>query len=251
MKNTLNTVEAAKRLSQNQKSIIKTLFQFGVPVTIEFFDSGKAVILNLQDRGFVSIQNEQVSLTTLGVNISEYWQNQKLEALNSPKVSLEKEAHKQQRLEKSNEFLELYKQGLNYQDIGDKYGISRERVRQILNPNVEFRHYLRECEKAKIAAEEKKKEQTKQNLYSRSLAALYPERVTELWDYDKNGDLKPEQVLAGSTQHCLWFKCSEGHSWNKKPSHIVSIWRRNGTSGCPMCAGRKKKAERQPFLVSR
>jgi Hypothetical methyltransferase/Probable Zinc-ribbon domain/Type III restriction enzyme, res subunit len=243
MENLSDVIGAAKRLSQNQKSIIKSLSQFGVPVTISFFESGEAVILNLQNRGLVEIKNGYVSLTTLGTGILQHWENQKNNLLKP------KEVAKQKSLEKSNHFLDLYKQGFSYQDIGDKYGLSRERVRQVLNPNTEFHVYLREREEANLIAEEQKKEQAKQKLYSKSLVAIYPERIAELWDYEKNGYLKPEEVLAGSTQHCIWFKCSEGHSWNKKPSHIASIWRRNGTSGCPMCAGRKKKAERQPFLT--
>lgn len=250
MENTLGVIEAAKRLSQNQKSIIRSLFQFRVPVTIQFFDSSKAVIIKLQERGLVIIQDEKVSLTSLGTSISEYWQKRKIDELIPPEISSRKKVSNQERIEKSNQFLELYKQGLSYQDIGDKYGLSRERVRQILNPNVEFRVYLREREEAKLVAEEQKKEQAKQELYSRSLAALYPERVAELWDYDKNGDLRPEDVIAGTTQQYIWLKCPlDGHSWNKKPYDIRTSWTRSGTNGCPMCAGKKKKAERQPCLI--
>ena len=169
--------------------------------------------------------------------------------LESRKISTKKEAAKQERLEKSNQFLELYKQGFSYQDIGVKYGLSRERVRQVLKPNSEFHTYLKEREEAEILAEIEKSENTQKKIHSKSLAVLYPERVAELWDYEKNGDLKPEEVLAGSTQHSIWFKCSEEHSWNKRPNQIATSWRMSGTSGCPMCVGRKKKAERQPSLI--
>nr|WP_242024585.1 zinc-ribbon domain-containing protein [Trichocoleus sp. FACHB-591] len=110
---------------------------------------------------------------------------------------------------------------------------------------------MKEQEKAEAAAEQKKEERAKQELYSRSLAALYPERASELWDYEKNGDLKPENVPAGTTQQYVWFKCPhDGYSWKKKPSEIAKqSWDRNGTSGCPMCAGKKKKAEKQPVLT--
>jgi Probable Zinc-ribbon domain len=260
MENLSDVIGAAKHLSQNQKSIIKSLSQFGVPVVISFFDSGEAVILNLQNRGLVEIKNGYVSLATLGTVLLQHWENQKNNSLRPSEISTKKEVNKQERIGKSNQFLELYKQGFSYQDIGDKYGLSRERVRQVLNPNVEFRVYLREREEAKLYAEEQaekdkfiaeehKKEQAKQKLNSKSLAALYPERVAELWDYEKNLDLKPEEVLAGSTQHSIWFKCSEEHSWNKKPNQIATSWRRSGTTGCPMCVGRKKKAERQPSLT--
>ena len=45
MENLSDVIEAAKHLSQNQKSIIKSLSQFGVPVTINFVDSNKTVIV--------------------------------------------------------------------------------------------------------------------------------------------------------------------------------------------------------------
>jgi hypothetical protein len=249
MEVTLDVAEATKRLSQNQKSIIKSLSQFGVPVTINFFDSNKTVIVKLQERGLVTIQNEQVSLTLLGISISEFWKNQANETLEPRKTSAKNEALQQERLEKSNHFLELYKQGLSYQDIGDKYGLSRERVRQVLKSNPEFDTYLKEREEAEALSEIEKRESAQKKSYSKSLAALYPERVAELWDCEKNVDLKPEEILAGSTQHSIWFKCSEGHSWDQKPNQIVASWKRNGTSGCPICAGKKKKAERQPSLI--
>jgi hypothetical protein len=250
MENTLDIIEAARRLSQIQKSIIRSLSQFKVPVPIQFFDPDKIVILKLQGRGYVVIQNERVSLTSLGINISEYWQNQKLNELNSPKISSIKEASKQQKIEKSNQFLELYKQGLSYQNIGDKYGITRERVRQILNSNVEFSKYLREREQSKIAAELEKKENLKINLQERSLASRYLERVVDLWDFEKNHDLDPEKTLAYSSAQVIWLKCPvDGHSWKKKVSDITAIWKNNGTSGCPACAGKTKKPEKQSSLL--
>ncbi|NJK51740.1 MAG: DEAD/DEAH box helicase family protein [Leptolyngbyaceae cyanobacterium SU_3_3] len=250
MENVSNITEAAKRLSQKQKSILRSLFQFNSPLPIQFFDSKKTVVLKLQDRGLVEIHDEQVSLTTLGRGVSEYWQSRKINELKSSSPSPKNEALKQERLEKSNQILELYKQGLTYQDIGNKYGLSRERVRQILIKNSAFHEYLKECEEAEAEAEREKKEHDKQEFYSRSLAALYPARVTELWDYEKNGDLKPEDVPAGTVLQYVWFKCPiDGHSWKKTPNDITTSWTRSGTSGCPMCAGKKKKAEKQPALT--
>jgi len=155
-----------------------------------------------------------------------------------------------ERLEKSNQFLELYKQGLSYQQIGDRFSISRERVRQVLKPNPEFHEYLKQKEEEKAALEQEQKEKAKEELYSRSLAAMYPERVAELWDYEKNGDLKPEEVLAGTTMQSVWFECPiDGHSWRKKPNDITTSWTRSGTSGCPKCAGKTKKRKVQPPLA--
>jgi Hypothetical methyltransferase/Type III restriction enzyme, res subunit/Probable Zinc-ribbon domain len=242
MENTSNVKEAAKSLSQKQKSILRSLLQFNSALPIQFFDSEKAVVLKLQERCLIEIQNEQVFLTVLGRDVLDYWENQNSSALN--------DARKQQKLEKSNQFLELYKQGLSYQDIGDKYKLSRERVRQILKPNPAFHEYLREREEFEAAAEQEKEERAKKELYSRSIAALYPERVAELWDYEKNSVLKPEVIIAGSSIQEIWLKCPlDGHSWKKKPNDITTSWTRSGTSGCPMCAGKKKKPEKQPVLL--
>ncbi len=63
------------------------------------------------------------------------------------------------------------------------------------------------------------------------LATTNPELVEE-WDYEKNGNLKPEMVMRGSHKKIWWIgKC--GHSWLTTP-HI-----RTKGKGCPICAGRK------------
>lgn len=157
---------------------------------------------------------------------------------------------KQKRLEKTNEFLELYKQGLTYQAIGEKYKITRERVRQLLNLNPAFPEYLEEYEAAKVLAEQEKEEKAKLKIYESSFGALYPEQTKEFWDYEKNGDLKPEQVPAGSTLVEVWLKCPlDGASWNKKPNDITTSWDR-GKRGCPTCAGKTKKPQKQPTLLA-
>ena len=59
------------------------------------------------------------------------------------------------------------------------------------------------------------------------LAAAYPELAAE-WDYEKNGDLKPEDVTSGSSKKA-WWKCSIcGHGWKS----VISTRK---TSGCPEC----------------
>jgi hypothetical protein len=182
------------------------------PLQFQPLMSTRKVIFSLKDRGIIEIQNEQISLTVLGHAVLAHLDSLSLNSIES-KTDSEKGSHKindtslshakvlrQQKLEKSNQFLELYKQGLSYQDIGDKYKLSRERVRQILKPNPAFHEYLREREESETAAEEEKEKRAKEDFYSRTLAALYPERVAELWDYEKNSDLKPEDILAGTTQ---------------------------------------------------
>ena len=36
--------------------------------------------------------------------------------------------------------------------------------------------------------------------------------LAEEWNYDKNGDLKPSDVLPGSHKK-VWWKCLKGHEW--------------------------------------
>ena len=248
--------EATKGFGKNQTLILSTLYLS--PQPIKQFSSVKSTVFNLQDRGLVKLEDERVCLTRLGQAVYESWQEQKDDKSNYlPELDSKgrEESHelnnlRQAKLEKSNQFLELYKQGLNRQQIGDQYGISRERVRQILNTNPGFHEYLKECEEAKAAAKKEKKENVKQEIYSRSLAALYPEQVAELWDYERNGDLNPGEVSAGGTTQFFWFKCPvDGHSWKKKPNDITTSWDRYSTSGCPMCAGKKKKPEKQATLM--
>jgi Hypothetical methyltransferase/Probable Zinc-ribbon domain/Type III restriction enzyme, res subunit len=260
MEITSDILEAARNLSTGQKKIIESLRKGSLP--FQPLTSTRKVIFDLKDKGFIEIKDDQLNLTALGHDILHYLDGLCLDSMSSTSNSEEDSLKincktlsrsrvlREQKLEKSNQFLELYKQGLSYQYIGDKYKLSRERVRQILKPNPAFHEYLREREKSEVAAEQEKEECARKALYSRSLAALYPERVAELWDYEKNSDLKPENIIAGSISQEIWLKCPlDGHSWKKKPNDVTTSWTRSGTSGCPMCVGRKKKAERQPNLT--
>ena len=60
-----------------------------------------------------------------------------------------------------------------------------------------------------------------------NLAAKRPDLVSE-WDYEANGDLRPQGVTPGSNQRVGWV-CVEGHRWQAKISS-----RSRGT-GCPRC----------------
>ena len=62
------------------------------------------------------------------------------------------------------------------------------------------------------------------------MVTLNPELAKE-WNYEKNGDLRPEDFTAMSGQK-VWWKCEKGHEWQ---AAIAS--RNNGTS-CPYCSGR-------------
>ena len=54
------------------------------------------------------------------------------------------------------------------------------------------------------------------------------------WDYEKNGDLKPDELVSGSAKK-VWWKCEKGHSWQ-----IAAYNRTSGLDrGCPYCGDRK------------
>lgn len=66
------------------------------------------------------------------------------------------------------------------------------------------------------------------------LATLHPELLKE-WDYQKNTNLDPSQLLPGSGKKA-WWKCSRcGHEWE------TVIANRTKGHGCPKCSKRRNK----------
>ncbi len=63
------------------------------------------------------------------------------------------------------------------------------------------------------------------------LQILNPDLANE-WDFEKNGDLKPEDFTANSGIK-VWWKCSKGHEWQAR------ITDRNKGQCCPYCSGKK------------
>ena len=62
------------------------------------------------------------------------------------------------------------------------------------------------------------------------LATINPKLARE-WNYERNGDVKPEDVSTNSNKK-VWWKCSKGHEWQ------AIIANRNKGIGCPYCSGR-------------
>ena len=58
-----------------------------------------------------------------------------------------------------------------------------------------------------------------------------PELLKE-WNYEKNTDIRPEDVAAG-TNRKIWWKCERGHEWQ------TSAKDRNKGYKCPYCSNRK------------
>ena len=67
---------------------------------------------------------------------------------------------------------------------------------------------------------------------SNELATRFPD-VAAQWHPTRNGDLRPDQVSAGSNEK-VWWRCDLGHEWKA----VVSS-RTTGGNGCPVHSGRK------------
>ena len=64
-----------------------------------------------------------------------------------------------------------------------------------------------------------------------SILISNPEIARE-WNYEKNGNLKPEHFASNSNKK-VWWKCEKGHEWE------ASIYSRNKGHGCPYCSNIK------------
>lgn len=116
-----------------------------------------------------------------------------------------------------------------------------------INPN--FHVYRKEREASKAEASREKEERFKQKLEESSILHLYPEKVAEFWDYEKNQGLKPSEVPAGTTMIEIWLRCPiDGFSWKKRPGNITNQSWDRGARGCPCCARKVKKPEKKPAL---
>lgn len=64
------------------------------------------------------------------------------------------------------------------------------------------------------------------------LKSQFPEIAKE-WDYEKNGDLKPDKITAFNTKKVGWI-CSNGHHYDASIRTRTKL-----NSGCPVCLGLK------------
>lgn len=56
------------------------------------------------------------------------------------------------------------------------------------------------------------------------------------WNYEKNHNLKPENIKPGSSRK-VWWKCEKGHEWEKVIKDMVT------SKKCPYCIGRRVSLE--------
>lgn len=61
--------------------------------------------------------------------------------------------------------------------------------------------------------------------------------LAEEWNYEKNNELTPVEVLPNSGK-TVWWKCGQGHEWQAR------IADRNRGCGCPICRKNKKQKSR-------
>jgi len=74
------------------------------------------------------------------------------------------------------------------------------------------------------------------------LPSLYPDVVKE-WNYEKNGDLNPDDFMASSNKK-VWWKCSKcGHEWSAKICNRTLLNR-----GCYKCYRTSKKGKKPPYM---
>jgi translation initiation factor IF-1 len=61
------------------------------------------------------------------------------------------------------------------------------------------------------------------------------------WNFEKNGNLTPDKVVAGSRKR-VWWKCKKGHEWQ------TGITKRNSGSGCPVCSSDRQQVKKYGVL---
>lgn len=69
----------------------------------------------------------------------------------------------------------------------------------------------------------------------RGLIELFPNNAEE-WNTEKNNGVTPDTIAAESNK-IYWWRCIKGHEWQAKVNS------RSSGTGCPFCAGRRKKVE--------
>lgn len=63
------------------------------------------------------------------------------------------------------------------------------------------------------------------------MLSFRPELINE-WDFEKNGDLKPEEMFKASEKR-VWWKCVKGHQWEAR------IGDRVRGNQCPYCLNQR------------
>ena len=99
--------------------------------------------------------------------------------------------------------------------------IFRELLKEITGTSIDI-----DLKRDSIAIENLRYHNEKEN----SFLLSRPE-ISKEWNYEKNGNINPENFEANSRKK-VWWKCSKGHEWQ------ATIASRNIGRGCPYCSGR-------------
>jgi len=103
--------------------------------------------------------------------------------------------------------------------------------------NINFRKEIKTIDDFDQNLYQKKYTECSNIKYEETLEYLFPESK-DIWDYDKNC-MTPIDVLPGSNEN-VWFKCSNGHSFNRQINHVFRKDRKR-IMNCPECP--------KPFIV--
>lgn len=107
----------------------------------------------------------------------------------------------------------------NQKDLPEKIA---EIIRQIIGVSI-----IVNLEQDSISIEQLREHTEKET----SILFINPEIAKE-WNYEKNGNLRPEPFAAYSSKK-VWWKCKKGHEWQE------TLANRSKNVGCPYCAGKR------------
>ena len=66
------------------------------------------------------------------------------------------------------------------------------------------------------------------------LATTNPE-VLSAWDFEKNTDITPYEIMAGNNKKDVWWVCKKGHHFQTKVYYYLCL----SDSKCPICSGKR------------
>lgn len=75
------------------------------------------------------------------------------------------------------------------------------------------------------------------NKGKKTIDETHPELAAE-WDYDKNGELSPQQITSGSARD-IWWKCENGHSFQLRVSVRTDGKTAPDYAPCPYCSHKR------------
>ncbi|MFI3171958.1 MAG: zinc-ribbon domain-containing protein [Eubacteriales bacterium] len=73
-----------------------------------------------------------------------------------------------------------------------------------------------------------------QYVNEKEMNEIFSDVLLKEWDYEKNGNLKPNMFSKGSNKK-VWWKCSKGHSYQCAIHHKTG----ENVTGCPYCSNQK------------